>query len=243
MLLSIFDLFEDIHKSSNNRLGVNFDAEQEEIILKEKVKKVVMLIEASFEDLDYAHSFLNESLKEYVGLHTFSFIISEFRLTSSSFQTANPNIDSSFNTEDVTHLDLVPSKDDQPPDAKYNIQLINFSVELFQSEFTEYELLTNVIYLKFLDSLNPHIRVVNESIGISGISLSIPLLTLPGFVDIKNHIYCLGFRSGGYHLGKITGVVMDFDEDTKYATCLFEEIDAFANTYYGVFIKKRDDKD
>ena len=243
ILLSIFNLLEDIHKSSNNQLIINFDAEQEEIILREKVKKVVMLIEASFEDLDYAHSFLNESLKEYVGLQTYSFIVSEFRLTETTFQTANPNIDSSFNTEDVTQLDLVSLEEDHPPNPKFNIQLLNFSVELFQPEFSEYDILTNVLYVKFLDSLNPHIRVINKSIGISGIILSVPLLTLPTFVDIKDHIYCMGFKSGGYKLGKIQGVVQNFDEDSKYVKCLFEDLDAFTNTYYAVFIKKRDDKD
>ena len=243
MILSIFDLLEDIHKASNNQLMINFDAEQEELVLREKIKKLVLLVEASFEDIDYAHSFLAESSKEYVGLQTFSFIISEFRLTTDSFQTANPNIDSSFNTEDVTNLKLVPTKPDGAPNNKFNIQLINFSVELFQPEFEDYEMLTNAVYIKFLDSLNPHIRVINQSLGISGLKLSIPLLTLPSFVDIVNHIFCFGFRSGGYHLGKIRGTVEGFDEDTQYVTCIFEELDAFTNTYFGVFIKKRDDKD
>jgi hypothetical protein len=243
MLLSVFDLLEDIHKSSNNQLMVNYDAEQEEIVLREKVKKLVMLIEASFEDVDYAHSFLSESSKEYVGLQTFSFIISEFRLTKNKFQTANPNIDSSFNTEDVTKLELIAQDPEKSINKDFNAQLINFSVELFQPEFQEYEMLTNVLYIKFLDSLNPHIRVVNKSLKLSALRLEIPLLTLPGFVDIVNHIFCLGFRSGGYTLGSIQGVVEGFDEDTRYVTCLFENLDAFTNTYFGVFIKKRDDKD
>jgi hypothetical protein len=243
MLLSVFDLLEDIHKSSNNQLLVNFDAEQEELVLREKIKKLVMLIEASFEDVDYAHSFLSETSKEYVGLQTYSFIISEFKLLKNSFQTSNPNIDSSFNTEDVTRLELVPVDPEKPINNKYNVQLINFSVELFQPEFEDYDMLTNVLYIKFLDSLNPHIRIPNKNLQLSGLRLEIPMLTLPGFVDIVNHIFCFGFRSGKYELGPIKGVVEGFDEDSRYVTCLFEGLDAFTNTYYGVFIKKRDDKD
>jgi hypothetical protein len=244
MMLSVFDLLEDIHKSSNNQILVNSDAEQEELILRDNVKKLVMLIEASFEDLDYAHSFLAESSShEYVGLQTFSFIISEFRLVKDSFQTANPNIDSSFNTEDVTNLELVPIDPDKALDSKFNIQMINFSIELFQPEFQSYDLLTNVLYIKFLDSLNPHISISNKALKVSGLRLAIPLLTLPGFVDIKNHIYCFGFKSGGYELSSIVGTVESFDEDSRYATCLFENEDSFTNTYFAVFIKKRDDKD
>ena len=243
MMLSVFDLLEDIHKASNNQLLVNSDAEQEELLLRGNVKKLVMLIEASFEDLDYAHSFLDETSKEYVGLQTFSFIISEFRLGPTSFQSANPNIDSSFNTEDVSNLTLLPAKPGADLDPKFNVQLINFSIELFQSEFQDFDLLTNVLYLKFLDSLNPHIRVSNHALGVSGLRLSVPLLTLPGFVDIKDHIFCYAFKSGDYESSHVKGEVQGFDEDTRYADCLFSGEDAFSNTYFAVFIKKRDDKD
>lgn len=243
LLLSIFDQMEDIKKKGQNETLVDYDSKQEEILFEEKIRKVVLFIEASLEDIDYAHSFLKSGKKEYVGLQTYAFIISESQLSSNCFIVPNPNIDSSFNTQSNTKVELISSEEDNHLNSKFNLQFINFSIELFQFNFTNYELISNVLYLKFIDSFNPHIQVNNKNVLLRSVRLMVPLLTLPGFMDIKSHVYCLSFKTEDYVVGKHVAVVESFDEDSQFITCLFENVTSFTNTYFGVFIKKREDKD
>ena len=243
LFLSVFDSMEDIKKKGQSELLVNFDAEEKSLLLQEKIKNIILLMEISLEDMDYAHSFLSKHKKEYVGLDTYSFIISEYTLRQNKFRISNPNIDSSFSNEEITNIELVSSNEDGKLNSKFNLQFIHFSIELLGFNFTDlnFELISNVLYFKFIDSLNPHIQVVNKNVYLKSIKMNVPLLTIPGYTDIKKHVFCLSFKSSNYVLGQTKGIVQDFDEDTGFLSCLYENIGSFTNTYFGVFIKKRDD--
>lgn len=243
IVLSVFDMIEDIKKRDINTLEADFDDEKALTIYQKMLDRVVNQFETSFENISYSKSFLKDSRMEYVGLNTYSFIISEYPLVQSVFRLGNPNIDSSFNTEDNTQIELISSSTDGHLNSKYNVQFINFSIVLFQDHFSDYEMITNAQYLKLIDSYNPHVPVINNDALVKDLRVRFPLLTIPGFMDIKSHIYCRAFSSKSYEQEMVEGVAESFDEDTKYASCLFENMDSFSNRYFAVFIKKRDDKD
>ena len=241
LILSVFDLMEDIRKAKPKELMGNSDIQKEKRLDQMKIEQLVVLIETSLEDMDYSHSFLNHQKDEYIGLDTFSFIISEFPLNRINFQMSNPNIDTSFNTEDSTELELIADGDH--PNSKYNLQIIVFSVTLFNFEFKNYELLTNPVYIKFLDSKNPHLQVLNSDALIEGVKLYFPLLFLPAYENLKKHLFCKTFKTGEYEKSAINGTVIDFDEDSQIVTCEYKNIKRFSNMYFGVFIQKRDNLD
>lgn len=243
IILSVFDIIEDIKKRDINTLEADFDDEKALAEYQSMLDRVVHQFEQSFENINYSKSFLRDSRREYVGLNTYSFIISEYPLVQSEFKIGNPNIDSSFNTEDNTQLELISTTSDGHLNSKFNLQFINFSLVLFQDHFTEYDMITNAQYLKLIDPYNAHLPIKNADALIKDLRVKFPLLTLPGFMDIKSHIYCRAFDSKSYGEEMIEGTVESFDEDTKFASCLFEGLESFSNRYFAVFILKRDDKD
>lgn len=241
LILSVFDMLEDLRKARpRDQLG-NSDIQKQEIELQKKIEQLVVLIETSLEDMDYSKSFLAKQKEEYIGLDTFSFIISEYPLNSTNFQLSNPNIDTSFNTEESTEIDLLTKGDH--PNSKYNIQLIVFSVTLFNFEFKKYQLLTNPLYFKFLDPSNSHLHVKNSDALIRGVKINFPLLFLPGYENLEKHLFCKSFKTGTYDNSTTNGTVVKFDEDTGVVTCEYTGISSFSNMYFGVFILKRDSLD
>ena len=241
LILSVFDMLEDLHKAKPRDILGNSDIQKQQIELQSKIEQLVLLIETSLEDMDYTKSFLAKQKDEYIGLDTFSFIISEYPLNTTNFQLSNPNIDTSFNTEEGTEIELLTKGDH--PNSKYNIQMIIFSVTLFNFEFKKYQLLTNPLYFKFLDSSNPHVPVNNKDALIKGVKINFPLLFLPGYENLEKHLFCKTFKTGHYDSSNMNGTVLKFDEDTGIVTCEFTGISSFSNTYFGVFILKRDSLD
>ena len=234
-------MLEDLRKAKpRDQLG-NSDIQKQELELQKKIEQLVILIETSLEDMDYSKSFLAKQKDEYIGLDTFSFIISEYPLNTTNFQLSNPNIDTSFNTEEGTEIDLLTKGDH--PNSKYNVQLIIFSVTLFNFEFNKYQLLTNPLYFKFLDSSNPHLAVNNADALIKGVKINFPLLFLPGYENLEKHLFCKTFKTGNYDNSTMNGTVLKFDEDTGIVTCEYSGISSFSNMYFGVFILKRDSLD
>ena len=241
LILSVFDMLEDLRKVNPRELMGNSDIQKQQLELEKKIEQLVILIETSLEDMDYSKSFLAKQKDEYIGLDTFSFIISEYPLNNTNFQLSNPNIDTSFNTEEGTEIDLITNGDH--PNSKFNIQLIIFSVTLFNFEFKKYQLLTNPLYIKFLDSSNPHVAVKNSDALVNGIKINFPLLFLPGYENLERHLFCKTFKTGNYDDSTTNGTVLNFDEDTGIVTCEYSNISSFSNMYFGVFILKRDSLD
>ena len=239
LILSIFDSLEDLHKKTKKELMSNTDIQKKENICHEKIEQLVVLIETSLEDMDYSHSFLVNQNDEYIGLDTSSFIIFEYPLNQSEFRISNPNIDTSYDVEDPTNVEFIAS--DGHPNSKYNIQMIVFSSALFSFEFNNYQLLVNPLYIKILDPNNQHKQISNVDALLNGVKIEFPMLYLPGFENIKNHLMCKTFKTGQYENSQLNGKVVDFNEDMKTVTCEFEKIGSFSNTYFGVFILKRDD--
>ena len=241
LILSVFDMLEDLRKAKPKDLMGNSDLQKQELELQKKIEKLVVLIETSLEDMDYSKSFLAKQKDEYIGLDTFSFIISEYPLNTSTFQLSNPNIDTSFNTEESTEIQLLVNGDH--PNSKFNVQLITFSVTLFNFEFNRYQLLTNPLYFKFLDPSNAHVQVNNADALVRGVQINFPLLFLPGYENLEKHLFCKTFKTNHYDDSKTNGTVLKFDEDTGVVTCEYLGISSFSNMYFGVFILKRDSLD
>lgn len=232
---------EDLRKtSSQDRLG-NVDLQRKRAKYQDLITRLVKMIETSFQHMDYSHSFLKAQKDEYVGLDTFSYVIAEFPLSRSEFQVSNPNIDTSFNLDDSTLISLSPSAKDGHLNSRYNIQIISYSMTLFNFHFPRYELLSNPIYLKFIDPHNPHVKVSNKAALVKSMEITFPLLYLPGYDQLEKHLYCRAFASDNYEDdGLALGTVVKFDEDSQAVVCQFTGEKSLSDMYFSVFKLKRD---
>lgn len=241
-ILSVFDLMEDLRKhKSRDRMG-NIDDQRRLDKFHGLITQLVGMIETSFQHMDYSHSFLKAQKDEYVGLDTFSYVIAEFPLGRTEFQISNPNIDTSFNIDDSTVISLISAEKDGHLNSRYNIQLISYSMTLFNYHFPRYELLSNPVYLKFIDPHNPHVSVGSTQALVGKIKVTFPLLYLPGYDQLEKHLYCRGFSSGSFEDGAmLEGEVVRFDEDSQSVLCEFTtKKKGLGDMYFSVFKLKRD---
>lgn len=75
ILLSLYDVLEEKKKYPSNKYDYEEQKEKDELYAL--IMKVLQELEKSFEDIDYAQSFLAKGEDQYVNLSTFAFTMTE----------------------------------------------------------------------------------------------------------------------------------------------------------------------
>ena len=253
LILNLYDMLEDQKKLTFVLYNTNTDVKEEKVKLLQHMEDIIKMLQNSLEDHRYLHSFLEYDQSQYIGIDTYAFKLAEFKLKNytedSGFELENPNIDTAFQIEDKNSVKLNFEEEltKNSLDFKMNIQIINFSSQIFENQIEKMSevLVSNVIYLKLINPKNPHDILTNEIVGINKINLSFVLLFIPAFVeDIENKIFCRAFSFNGnfdFIKGKL---VLDengdlkIDEDKQSVECIFENIEQFNEYYFAVTISK-----
>lgn len=246
ILLNLFDLLEDIRKKSSEELASNIELKKLEKKIYVDIHLVMQMLENSLEELKYAQSFLDRGSIEYITFDTYSYTISEYRFKDfkdkdSSFKVNNPNIDTSFNINAQNSISFKFKEGFKIDDSPYNLQILTFSAQLFRDhmEIMRDTLITNVLYLKNIDSTNLTKRISNNQAGLKKVILNFAMLFIPSFVDneLKENIYCKAYSfAGGQNV--LSGKVIDVDDDEQTVTCEFYSYFEFRNHYFAVSMMK-----
>lgn len=253
LLLNLYDMLEDQRKLTFVLYNTNSDVREEKVKLLKNMESIIKMLQNSLEDHRYLHSFLEYDQSQYIGIDTYSFKLSEFKLkkynSDTGFELENPNIDTAFQVEEKNSVKL--NFDDKLTKNsfayKMNIQIINYSSQLFENqiELMSKVLVSNVIYLKLLNPKNPHDILTNGNLGIKNLSLNFILLFIPAFVEnIEDKIFCEAFtlnQDSKILKGKLIlddGGKLKLDEDKQSVECQFENIEQFNEYYFAVTISK-----
>ncbi len=168
ILLNLFDLLEDQRKMQFSEYNIESDLQAEKGYLYQQINDVVLMIEDSLEDHVYLNSFLDKNSTVYMPLDTYSYSMTEYKLSSFSLDlglvSRNPNIDTSFNLKGNNKLFLQFKDQYNPKTSELNIQIITFASPLFKVKIEKmlYHLVSNVMYIKVLSGKEPHKEIQNN---------------------------------------------------------------------------------
>ncbi len=201
------------------------------------------MIQQSLESKLYSHSFLiNNQKNKFIAYDTFAYIIGEFKLDSynieNGFFIQNPLLNSPSNILSENNIFL----DFRNKDKEYeniNIQVLIFSSSLFTLKLKELGdvLVSNIIYLKFLNKKKEQNIKIQENLQIQKLRIKFSLLFLPSYDDILSNVYCKAYNlfSKGINLN---GKAKLYDEQDKTITCEFDENFDFKGYYFALTILK-----
>jgi hypothetical protein len=242
LLLALYDLLEESRKSQKEMRNLDIGVQRRDDETFELINEVVQRLETSLHDHKFTHSFLEEGSESYKALNTFSFIISEFKLSNFgpdgvSFST--PNIDTSF---DIATKNRVTLEYDMRVDVNKltaNLQTIALSYTLFTDKFRNHrhKPLSNLLYLRLIDSNDLHREVTIRENGISSFIVQFALNYLPVFEDVLSNVVCMGHFFADPRLN-VVGKAKEISEDEKTITCQFFTNFEPKNYYFLVLIKE-----
>ncbi len=113
LLLNMYDNIEEWRKSNFVLYNSEIDIKEEEQRLFINMKRTVNLLEDALENHKYSGSFLELDQNKFIGFHTYSYGISEYKMKNYSFEgdegfiVQNPNIDSASNLFSPTKVKVV----------------------------------------------------------------------------------------------------------------------------------------
>ena len=240
-LLNLFDLSEDLNKLPYFSHYLDWDIEKERNYIFQDIHILLDMIESSLEDLDYNNSFLSEDSNQYVTMDTFSYVFSEYKLSTYDKEmgliVANPNIDTSFNNINNNLIYFTFNDNFDNENNKNNIQIINFAAPLFEDRMKDEStvLVSNLLYLKNINPEKLHVPVKNIEAGIKSIKILFAMNFIPAYEDILSNVYCKAFNFKNHTLDK-DGKTLEFDDDEQTILCEYELDYEFKNYYFGIVI-------
>ncbi len=243
ILLNLFDSLEDLKKTSVQIYNSDFDTQNERSEIFKLIHRVIEMLESSLEDHTYLNSFLERTSSKYLGLDTFSFVMSEFKLSdydkTSGFSVHNPNIDTSFNIIQHNNVFLEFEPRINIKDISSNIQVLSLSAPLMENKFSEYGDIpvSNVIYNKYIDPKSPHKLLFHRDVGTKLIRIDFAMIFTPSFENILDNVFCKAYYSGS-DKGNKTGKAVRFDDDKMIVTCEFSAEVEFQNYYFALTLRK-----
>jgi len=245
LLLNLFDLREDLRKRPAEESLYIKDIDDEMNAIYDDINHVLLMLEDSLEDLNFANSFLDRNSKHYIGLETYSYILSEYRYSNyepnQGFMVANPNIDTSFNNVNNNFIYFTFKDESQMKTSKYNIQALNIAAPLFTQKMklnrrdttTKQTLISNIVFIRNIDPDKPHLKLKMNDLGIFYIRIKMSMNFIP-FVDLqKHHLNCIGYSVTPGVLN-LEGECVSFDDDAEEADCVFAYTGEIEGYYFGL---------
>lgn len=245
LLLNLFDLREDLRKRPQAESLYIIDVNDEMSLIYIDVDHVLIMLEKSLEDLNFANSFLDKNSKHYIGLQTYSYILAEYRYSNynknDGFLIANPNIDTSFNNVNNNYMYLSLKSDDKNALSGSNLQIMNIASPLFIEKIkmnrkdmsTKPTLVSNIVYLRNIDPKKPHMKIRMSELGVDVVRIKFSMNFIP-FVELEmHHLYCMGYSVTPGILN-VRGNCISYDDDAEEATCEYELTGEFENYYFGL---------
>lgn len=244
LLLNLFDLHEDVRKRPAEESLYIKDLDDEIDAIYNDINHILIMLEDSLEDLEFANSFLDKNSRHYIGLETYSYILAEYRYSNynknEGFLIANPNIDTSFNNVNNNFIYLTFKDDNVDEASRYNLQILNIASPLFIHKIklnrkvnsTKQTLVSNIVYLKNIDPKSPHVKIRMVEIGVKMLTVKFSLNFVP--IDLqKQHLSCVGYSVSPGMLN-LDGECISFDDDAEEAVCEFELTGEVENYYFGL---------
>ena len=248
LILNLFDLMEDIRKRRSEEIMSDVNLQEERDALVKDVEAVLDMIVNSLEDLKFANSFLDSNSKSYMGMETYSYILSEFRYKnyddSIGYMIANPNIDTSYNITNNDYIFFKFNDDVNLDNSKYNLQVLNFASPLFSEKIRKvsqnvgasFRFVSNTLYIKSIDPENPHMRIKNAMVQLKEVVIKFSMNYIPIFEDLRQHLHCVAYNFKEGH-SVIQGRLLEVDDEEEYIICAFElffETQSYYFTTYAV---------
>lgn len=243
LFLALFDQLEEQKKQSdpNDKFDVDFVKHRQHIY--DNIMDLIKELEYSFEDLQYAESFLSKSQDKFVSLNTFSFTMTEYQIKDltpqSTFELKNPIIDTAqqITSSAFVHYTFVNGFKNQL--SPYNTQLLVFSNVLFENTFADNSdiSVSNLIYIKNINPEKPHERVRNYDVQIQKIVIRFPLLFLPPPDQLMSQLQCKAYNFNAKSPNKY-GSLIHLNQENEEALCEFNGDFDLNGYYFGVFYSK-----
>lgn len=241
LLLACYDLLEESRKSNRRVRAIDIGIQRKEEETFELIHKLIEHLEKSLEDHRYTNSFLEKGSQSYKSLDTFSFIITEFRLSHIDPEGVNfrtPNIDTSYNVVTNNRVSLEFNLNVEIAKLNNNMQIITLSAALFGNKLAmhRHKPLSNMVYLRFIDPNQTHREVKIHENGIKSFVIEFALNYIPAFDDIMDSVVCMGHYFNDSRLN-VVGEVKAISPDEKSLVCHFYTNFEVRNYYFTVLIK------
>ena len=257
LLLNLFDLMDDLKRMPIDQYESLVEVKEQNDAIYDTVNVIIKDIENSFEDLKFAHSFLEYDMKHFINLDTFSYIMAEYKLrdyeTDRGFFISNPNIDMSTYINFASNwVNIIFSNKEEIRDNKFHLQLLNFSASLFENKMANLNLnfVSNLLYMRLIDPDMPHLEVDANEPGIVAFKLKFAMLYIPAYDDVTQHIACraYNFEKNDYIPGTLETFIDPSEQDSSdnyrsehvkisegnnaYAICKFHALFRFKSYYF-----------
>lgn len=243
ILLNLFDSLEDMKKSSSQVYNADVDLQTERAEVYALIHRIIDMLEVSLEDHIYLNSFLEKHKSHYLGLDTYSFVISEYRLKKldlvKGFSVHNPNIDTSFNVIENNRLQLDFEPRFDLAQSRHNVQMFTLAAPLFEDRLRSFGdvAVSNVLYFKYVNPKNPHEAVLHRDNKVTGMKVDFALTFIPAYDEILPNVACFAYYFGTDR-SNVKGKALAIDEEKMVVTCEFPVYFEFKNYYFVISMKK-----
>ena len=200
------------------------------------------------------HSFLEKRKEYFIAFDTETFNMLEFRVRNynkeKGLKIKNPDCNNYYNIKESPTIYLDFEETLQVNNSPYHFQILNFDAQLFESKLEnlkEEVLVTNLLYFKFIDPLNPEKKIFNSDVGFEKIRIKFTLLYMPAYDNVLEKIRCKALYFG-VDQNSIEGEAVKLieeekegyseDEDVDFIVCEFDSHFPLSRYYFAITMLK-----